>query len=448
MANKSNPTRIPAESKRPVPVVSGDNQKQAKQRSPEGCRKLLALGVPKALVDTFPLTPHPSGRWCKKLKTPHGWKLFYFGPLKDWQAALDRYRAEVEDLTAGRTPEKRDTDGLRLLELVNRFLHFKRGRVNSGVLSMRSWYDYHQTAERVLKFFGKEKLVDNLAQSDFESLALDYGKPNARGKTWGPVKINGEIRRVRILGKYALESGLVEKPIPFGPAFKCLDRKTLRIVRNKDRQKYGARMFTAEELHTILEACPQPMKSMVMLGINGGLNNMDVATVTLSALDLERGILDFPRGKTGIPRFIPLWSETVASIKAWLAVRPEPKNPEDAHLLFLTKQRRPWYRLGRFVEDDKGGTKIKGIDNPVSKSFRVVLDNLSINGKRNFLALRHGFRTVARGARDREAVDSLMGHVDESMAGHYLEDGLPVERLRGVTDYVRTWLFPPVEQMV
>jgi hypothetical protein len=28
---------------------------------------------------------------------------------------------------------------------------------------------------------------------------------------------------------------------------------------------------------------------------------------------------------------------------------------------------------------------------------------LHINGKRNFLALRHGFRTVARGARNREA---------------------------------------------
>ena len=186
------------------------------------------------------------------------------------------------------------------------------------------------------------------------------------------------------------------------------------------------------------------MKAMVLLGINGGMHNMDVATLPIAAVDLERGMVDFPRGKTGVPRRIPLWPETVTAIKDWMKVRPAPKHAGDAHLIFLTKQRRPWYRLGRFVQEGDA-TVIKGIDNPVSKSFRILLDNLGVNGKRNFLALRHGFRTVARGARDREAIDSLMGHVDESMAGHYIEDGLPDERLRAVTDYVRAWLFAAKE---
>jgi hypothetical protein len=30
-------------------------------------------------------------------------------------------------------------------------------------------------------------------------------------------------------------------------------------------------------------------------------------------------------------------------------------------LVFLTKQRRPWYRLGRFVENEQGGSVVKGI---------------------------------------------------------------------------------------
>jgi len=77
----------------------------------------------------------------------------------------------------------------------------------------------------------------------------------------------------------------------------------------------------------------------------------------------------------------------------------------------------------------------------VSKSFLVLLDKLSLNGRRNFLALRHSFRTVGRGARDREAIDALMGHTDESMAGHYIEDGLPLERLQAVTEFVRRWMF-------
>jgi integrase len=93
------------------------------------------------------------------------------------------------------------------------------------------------------------------------------------------------------------------------------------------------------------------------------------------------------------------------------------------------------------VTDDKGIEVVKGIDNPVAKSFRVLLDNIGINGKRNFLALRHGFRTIGRGARDREAIDFIMGHSDQSMAAHYIEDGLPEDRLRAVTEFVRQWLF-------
>src|SRR5262249_24405186 len=161
-------------------------------------------------------------------------------------------------------------------------------------------------------------------------------------------------------------------------------------------------------------------------------------TLYRNALDLERGMLDFPRGKTGVPRRIPLWPETVTSIKEYLAVRPEPKDAADADLVFLTKQRRPWYRLGRFVANKDGVEVVKGIDNPVAKSLRIVLDNLKINGRKNFLALRHGFRTIGRGARDREAIDALMGHVDESMAAHYIEDGLPDERLQAVVEHVRS----------
>ena len=243
--------------------------------------------------------------------------------------------------------------------------------------------------------------------ADFETLRGEFKK-----RSWGPIKMGNEINRTRMVFKFGIEQGIIGKPILFG-TFKRTDKKTLRKHRAKQKALHGARMFTPEELQTILTAAPQPMKSMVLLGINGGLKNMDVATLYFSAMDLDRGWLDFPRGKTGVPRRIPLWPETVASIKEYLATRPKPKLPEDEQLVFLTKQRRAWFRLGRFVEISKGVNVVKGIDNPVAKSLRVLLDNLGLSGRRNFLALRHGFRTIGRGARDREAIDSLMGHVDE-----------------------------------
>jgi integrase len=411
MANTVHPTRSKRKSKS---LTTADNR-QAVKPYPE-----------------FPLTPHPTGRWCKRIRG----KLFYFGSIKDgWQAGLERYKAEIDDLMAGRVPAARNKDGLRLPDLLNRFLHFKRGLVNTGELTIRSWYDYHQTCERLLKVLGSDRLVEDLKPEDFERLRADYAK------TWGPVRIGNEINRARIIFRYGFENDLLDKPIKFGTGFKRPDRKTLRKVRAKSRHADGARMFSPDELRRIIAAAPQPMKSMVLLGINGGLNNMDVSTLPLSAVDLDAAIIDFPRAKTGTERRIPLWPETVAAIREWLKIRPEPKNPADNHLVFLTKQRRPWYRLGRFVELEKGGMAVKGVDNPVAKSFRIVLDNLGLNGKRNFLALRHGFRTIGRGARDREAIDSVMGHTDGSMAAHYIEDSLPDERLRAVTEYVRAWLF-------
>ena len=55
---------------------------------------------PKKPSPTFPLTPHPNGQWCKKIRG----KVHFFGVWADSQTALDRYHAGAEDLHAGRTP--------------------------------------------------------------------------------------------------------------------------------------------------------------------------------------------------------------------------------------------------------------------------------------------------------------------------------------------------------
>jgi len=422
VTDKAHRTAVPTKGK---PVVSDNRPK----RSPEMIAKLVGLGVPPALAADFPLGPHPTGRWCKKILG----KVEFFGKLADgWQVALATYNADKESLFAGRKPERR-CDGLRLLDLCNRFLHYKRSLIQSGELATRTWRDYYFTAERLMKVLGENRLVEDMGPADFEKLRAEFGK------TWGPVKMKNEITRTRMIFGYAFEQDLVEKPIKFGVAFEAPDKEVLRRHRARIRVKHGARMFEAAEIRRIMEAADAGMKAMVLLAANGGLGNMDLAQLPMNAVDLDKAMIDFPRPKTGIDRKIPLWPETVAAVKAWLAVRPEPKDADHAHLLFLTKQRRAWFRPGHFVEVD-GETEVKGVNNPLSQAFKWLMKKLDLNGGRGFYSLRHGFETVAGDTGDQVAVDAIMGHADSSMAANYRER-IDADRLRKVTEHVRAWLF-------
>ena len=86
------------------------------------------------------------------------------------------------------------------------------------------------------------------------------------------------------------------------------------------------------------------MRATVLLGINCGFGNNDCATLTFKNLDLEGGWHSHPRPKTSVPRRCPLWSETVGAIRDWLKVRPKPRDPAHADLVFLTSKGLPFIR--------------------------------------------------------------------------------------------------------
>jgi integrase len=399
-------------------------------------RSRKAASCPKKPYADFPLSPHPSGAWQKKIRG----KIHYFGRWArrvngklvridgdGWKEALEEYKAVADDLHAGRTPRVQ-SDGLTVADLCNRFLTAKLRKRESGELGLRMFAEYKETTDLIVAAFGKTRLVDDLAADDFESLRATMAE------RWGPVRLGNAITRVKSLFKYAIDNGLIEKPIRFGGEFRKPDRAVLR----RHKAQNGAKMLEAAELRRLIDCAGSAhyrtdasLLAMVLLGLNAGFGNHDIASLPLSALDLDGGWVDFPRPKTGIARRCPLWPETIAALRAVLGERPAAKDRADADLVFLQRSGRRWVR----------NTERSRTDN-ISVVFCELLKTCGLyRDGVGFYSLRHVFRTVADAARDPVAIDLIMGHTDPTMGGHYRER-IDDERLRAVVDHVRQWLFP------
>jgi integrase len=366
----------------------------------------------------YPLTPHPTGYWCKKIRG----KIHYFGPWDDPDGALAKYLEQKDDLHAGRTPRP-DPEGVTVKDAANAFLNHKRDKVEAGELSAQTWEKYRQVADLVVKEFGKSRLVADLRPDDFTALK------NTMTRSWGPLRVADFIQHVRSVFKHALDAELIDRPVRFGPGFARPSQKTMRL----HRANQGPKLFTAGEVRKLLAAAGTPLKAMILLGINCGFGNADVGRLPLTALDLDAGWIDFPRPKTGVGRRCPLWPETVQALREALANRPEPKDPAAGALVFVTKYGAGWAK--------------DTIDNPVHKETAKVLRRLGINGRKGlgFYTLRHVFRTVADEAKDQPAADHIMGHESSHMSSHYRET-ISDARLKAVADYVRRWLFPDLDK--
>jgi integrase len=359
----------------------------------------------------FPLFPHATGRWAKKIRG----KFHYFGAWSDADAALAKYLEEKDALHAGRKP-RADDESLTIKVLANSFLNHKQTLLDAGELSPRTFTNAKQVTDLLVSHFGKHRVVADLRPEDFASLRKKMAKK------WGPVRVRDFVQRVRSVFKFGYDLELMDKPARFGPGFARPSKKTIRLA----RAAKGPRMFEAAELRPILDAAGTPLKAMILLGVNAGYGNADCGTLPLSALDLDGGWVNYHRPKTGITRRCPLWPETVEALREALASRATAKQTSDAGLAFLTVRGASWHK------------KIE--DNPISKEMRKLLDALGINGSRNFYALRHTVETIGGEAKDQVALDHIMGHARDDMASVYRER-ISDERLKAVTDHVRKWLF-------
>jgi integrase len=372
---------------------------------------------PRKPYDDYPLTPHSNGQFCKKIKG----KIFYFG--SDPAKALELYRLQGDDLHAGRTP-RRSPDDLMVEDICNLFLDSKQKLVGSGRMTLRTWRGYKHVCKRVSRVLG-HLVAEHLTPIDFDRLYEDVAHSC---RTLKAIDSTCNVCRLPFTWAYK-EARLLERAPYFGSLLKRLSRKELRKDKAKRRHENGKMMFDAPEVRAILIASPPHIRAMVWLAINCGFGNADVGSLMTQDLDLYGRWVRLPRSKSGEDRRCPLWPQTVYAVRVALAARPVPADRSHDNLVFVTAQRNPWH-------DDR-----KGIQSPLSQVFRRILEGVKMYRRgRNFYALRHTFQTIAENAtKDGHAIETIMGHVDATMAAEYREY-VADDRLHACTDAVREWL--------
>lgn len=354
----------------------------------------------------FPLFPHATKRWAKKIKG----RLHYFGPWADWKAALERYQYEVHFIQQGKKAPPRNVDALTVGDLVNHFLDHREAKLNNGELAQVTYNDYKTAGAHLVETFGRYADVEGLQVSDFAKLRARLSARYCLGA------LGQQIGRYKAIFNFAYKNNLIDAPLKMGVSFDKPSREAIK----REKQSKPAKIFTIEELRTLYHAATPQMKAFMLLALNGGVGNSDIGK--LEFRHIQNGWIDFPRPKTTAERKFPLWPETIKAIDKAKQIKGQLPN------VFLTKYGNVWH-------NEKNHSAM-------SKEFRELCIGCGLHQTgRSFYSLRHQFRTVADRSRDTPAINLIMGHTDDTIAGGYRE-WIEPERLQAVVDMVRKWVKP------
>lgn len=144
-----------------------------------------------------------------------------------------------------------------------------------------------------------------------------------------------------------------------------------------------------------------------------GFGCTDCAELKWSDLDLTNGRVKLARRKTGIPRHLPLWPETVELLK---------KVPRTGKLVFYTSKGNPYMQT--LLKTDGNGNKTYTTLNTITTKFSRLIKKAGLNVPKGtgFYTLRRTAATIAARSGDPFAVQRLLGHADLQMATRYVQD--------------------------
>jgi integrase len=345
----------------------------------------------KTRSDKFPLTLHPTGQYCKKIKG----KLYYFGG--DKKQALERYLDQATYLHGGRNLMKKASNGnMALKELCEVYLQYQQSKVMASDLTAKHHNDQISSLNKLASFLGQSRTIKSISTLD-----LQRYKRKLQGDYGSVYRLNLHISIMKAMFHWARRNDILEN-IPNIDAI------------SRGKTVYQERFtFNSDHINKLVSAADVKMRAMIWLGLNCGFGCTDCAQLKWKNLDFEANRVILARKKTGIPRNLPLWSETVQALK---------KVPKSGKLVFYTSKGQPWIRTS-IRTDDNGRAKYTTVDSITSRFSKVMRKaGIRVPKGTGFYALRRTAATIAARSGDPFAVQRLLGHANLQMATRYVQD--------------------------
>lgn len=118
----------------------------------------------KTRSDKFPLTLHPTGQYCKKIKG----KIYYFGSNK--KMALQKYLDEATHLHGCQEDIQKSTDdNMTLKQLCDIYLKYQFSKVQADNLTAGHHNEQISSLNKLITFLGQSRKIKNIATLDLQN---------------------------------------------------------------------------------------------------------------------------------------------------------------------------------------------------------------------------------------------------------------------------------------
>ena len=339
----------------------------------------------------FPLTLHPTGQYCKKIKG----KIYYFG--SDKKEALQKYLDQAAYLHGGQTLlEKPTSDNMTLKQLCDIYLNYQYSKLQANDLTANHYNEQIGSLNKLTAFLGQ-----NIDINKISTLALQHYKRKIQKSHVSASRLNLHISIMKALFHWARKNDVLAN-IP------NIDAVSRGNIVHKEKLT-----FDAEQINKLLSSADVKMRAMIWLGLNCGFGCTDCSELKWTDLDLVNARVRLPRRKTGISRDLPLWPETVEAVE---------KVPKTGKLVFYTSRGNPYiHTISK--PDGNGKEKYTTLNTITTRFSRLIKKSgLKVPKGTGFYTLRRTAATIAARSGDPFAVQRLLGHADLQMATRYVQD--------------------------